>query len=66
MNQERAKRLAPIITAFGAGKDVEERYRAVSQNEWKVNKTPCFENEEFDFRIKPLEFPPTAGGVVIQ
>jgi hypothetical protein len=50
MNRERAKELAPIIAAFGAGQIIEELNPFYG---WRETEDPNFEAAIHDWRIKP-------------
>ncbi len=50
MNRKQAKELAPIITAFGDGKEIEIR----EDNEWiALGDHPSFGNVPGFYRVKP-------------
>lgn len=56
MNQEQAKKLAPVIQAFGEGGRVEFRNLSSSQA-WYETQDPCFaaelDGDVIDWRVKP-------------
>lgn len=52
MTRERARELAPIIAAFGDGKDIETA-RVGFNNDWAIMDEPNFNGETLRYRIKP-------------
>ena len=57
MNRERAKELAPIVKAFGEGKDIQSKYPDENDSCWFDTPEPDFIVDEngisLDYRIKP-------------
>lgn len=55
MTRERAKKLAPIIAAFGEGRPIQNRRRGLALQGWNdidTDEAPEF-SEAFEYRIKP-------------
>lgn len=52
MTRERAKELAPIIAAFGEGREVQSKYFSSSDGGWMDSGDPSW-RDEYAYRIKP-------------
>lgn len=53
MNRNQAKELLPIIQAFSEGKVIQSRHIKGGASHWYEVETPNFDNNDFDYRIKP-------------
>lgn len=53
MNRNKAKKLLPIIKAFSEGRVIQSRYIKDGASLWYEVETPNFDNNDFDYRIKP-------------
>lgn len=53
MNRNKAKELLPIIEAFSKGRVIQSRHIKGGASLWYDVETPNFDNNDFDYRIKP-------------
>lgn len=53
MIRNQAKELLPIIKAFSEGKVIQSRHIKGGASLWYDVETPNFDNNDFDYRIKP-------------
>lgn len=53
MNRNKAKELLPIIEAFSKGSVIQSRHIKGGASLWYEVETPNFDNNDFDYRIKP-------------
>ena len=53
MTREEAKKLLPIIQAFAEGRVIQSRHIKGGASLWYDVETPNFDNNDFDYRIKP-------------
>lgn len=53
MNRNQAKELLPIIEAFSKGRVIQSRHIKGGASLWYDVETPNFDNNDFDYRIKP-------------
>ena len=53
MNRNQAKELLPIIKAFSEGTVIQSRHIKGGASLWYDVETPNFDNNDFDYRIKP-------------
>ena len=53
MNRNKAKELLPIIEAFSEGRVIQSRHIKGGASLWYEVETPNFDNNDFDYRIKP-------------
>lgn len=53
MNRNKAKKLLPIIEAFSEGRVIQSRHIKDGASLWYEVETPNFDNNDFDYRIKP-------------
>lgn len=53
MNRNQAKELLSIIKAFSEGKVIQSRHIKGGASLWYDVETPNFDNNDFDYRIKP-------------
>lgn len=53
MNRKEAAELLPIIKAFSKGRVIQSRHIKGGASLWYDVETPNFDNNDFDYRIKP-------------
>lgn len=53
MDRNQAKKLLPIIQAHAEGKTIQSRYNKDSTSLWYDDKDPSFDDDDFEYRIKP-------------
>ena len=53
MTREEAKQLLPIIQAFAEEKVIQSRHIKSGSSLWYEVETPNFDNNDFEYRIKP-------------
>lgn len=53
MNRNKAKELLPIIEALSKGRVIQSRHIKGGASLWYDVETPNFDNNDFDYRIKP-------------
>jgi len=53
MTREHAKELLPIITEFANGETVQYKIRLNPDDKWDDNPSPSFNDDAFEYRIKP-------------